>query len=151
MDYERYAALKKDLEVYFAEIIMKRFRNYVEEHTELHFAADFLSHELISDLLSVDGFSVYGMNVNMDGFEVLLDFHHDYMAIQNFLFTRVSVDFRNDGNYTVYLSEKSFNTDWSVHFHDEFARYTRISETEFQRLLDDVKNIHIKRVLKMSR
>jgi hypothetical protein len=149
MEHDRYIVLKRDLEVYFAGAIKKRFKDYVDENTELHFAADIFSHNLINELLSTDGFSVYGINVNMDGFQVLLNFHRDYGALPNFIFTRLSVDFKSDGNYTVYLGEKSFMADWDAYLDDEFLRFTQVSEAEFLRLLADVKNEHLTRCLKV--
>lgn len=148
MEYEKYAELKKDVEIYFAKIIKKRFQEFIEREYELHFAPDYLSHRLISDLLSKDGLEVYGMNVNMDSFQVLLDFKHDYLAIDNFSFTRLNVDFKNDGNYSVYLSENSFDDDWTVHLEDEYSRYRMLKEEDFVYTLNEMKNTHLVFILK---
>lgn len=148
MEYEKYAELKKDVEIYFAKIIKKRFQEFIEQEYELHFAPDYLSHRLISDLLSKDWLEVYGMNANMDGFQVLLDFKHDYLAIDNFPFTRLCVDFENDGNYSVYLSENSFDDDWTVHLEDEYSRYRMLKEEDFVYTLNEMKNTHLVFILK---
>jgi hypothetical protein len=148
MEYEKYAELKNEIEIYFAKNIKKRFQEFIAEKYELHFAPDYLSHSLISDLLSKDGLEVYGMNVNMDGFQVLLDFNHDYLAIDNFPFTRLSVDFKNDGNYSVYLGENSFDDDWTVHLEDEYSRYRMLKEEDFLYTLNEMKNTHLVFILK---
>jgi hypothetical protein len=148
MEYEKYAELKKDVEIYFAKIIKKRFQEFIEQEYELHFAPDYLSHRLISDLLIKDGLEVYGMNANMDGFQLLLDFKHDYLAIDNFIFSRLSVDFENDGNYSVYLSENSFDDDWTVHLEDEYNRYRMLNEEDFVFTLNEMKNTHLVFILK---
>ncbi len=148
MEYEKYSELKKETEIYFAKIIKKRFQEYIAENYELHFAPDYLSHRLISDLLSKDGFEVYGMNANMDGFKLLLDFNHDYLAIDNFPFTRLSVDFENDGNYSIYLGENSFDDEWTVHLEDEYNRYRMLKEEDFSFTLKEMKNTHLVFILK---
>ena len=148
MDYEKYAELKKDLESYFATIIKKRFQEYVSKNFELHFAPDALSHRLIDDLLRKDGFEVYGMNTNMDGFLLLLDFCHEYQSVDNFCFTRLVVEFNNDGNYSVYLGENSFNKEWTVYLEDEFKRYHFSDEHVIVETLNGLKNTHLFLVLK---
>jgi hypothetical protein len=148
MEYEKYSELKKETEIYFAKIIKKRFQEYIAENYELHFAPDYLSHRLISDLLSKDGFEVYGMNANMDGFKLLLDFNHDYLAIDNFPFTRLSVDFENDGNYSIYLGENSFDDEWTVNLEDEYNRYRMLKEEDFSLTLKEMKNTHLVFILK---
>lgn len=148
MEYEKYAELKKNVEIYFATNIKKRFQDYVSEKFELHFSPDYLSHRLISDLLRKDGLEVYGMNANMDGFQLLLDFNHDYLVIDDFPFTRLSVDFENDGNYSVYLGENSFDDDWTVHLEDEYRRYLVFNEDVFVKALSEIKNVHLMFVLK---
>jgi len=148
MEYEKYAELKKDVEIYFAKIIKKRFQEFIAEKYELYFAPDYESHRLISDLLRKDGLKVYGMNSNTDGFQLLLDFTHDYLAIDNFIFSRLSVDFENDGNYSVYLSENSFDDDWTVHLEDEYSRYRMLKEEDFLYTLNEMKNTHLVFILK---
>ena len=88
------------------------------------------------------------MNVNMDGFQLLLDFSHDYLSVDNFPFTRLAVDFNNNGNYSVYLGESSFDNDWSVHLEDEFNRFRTLSEPEFISTLNEIKNTHLMLKLK---
>jgi len=151
MEQEKYFEIVKDLEIYFADLIKKRFKKYVDESLEshLHFAADIQSHNLIESLLEADGFEVYGMNVNMDGFQLLLDFKHEYRKIENFIFTRLAVDFKNDGNYSVYLNaERSFNTDWSVCLEDTFYRYRNINQADVENLVRNIKKTHLMLVLK---
>ena len=53
MNYEKYVELKRDSEIYFADIIKSRFKSYVEENIELEFCADYMSHRLIEDLLNM--------------------------------------------------------------------------------------------------
>ena len=148
MEHEKYAELKKDLEIYFAQIIKNRFQAYVSDNFELHFTPDYLSHRLISGLLLKDGFEVYGMNANMDGFQLLLDFSNEYQSIENFPFTRLAVDFENDGNYSVYLGENSFDDEWTLHLEDEYRRYLVINEEVFVKTLSEIKNTHLYFVLK---
>jgi hypothetical protein len=148
MEYSKYAALKKDLEIYFSKIIKGCFKDYFEQNYVFEFSADFQSHRLISELLEKHGFEVYGMNVNMDGFQLLLDFSYDYLSVDNFPFTRLAVDFKNDGNYSVYLGESSFDDDWSVHLEDEFNRFWTLSEPEFINTLNEIKNTHLMLKLK---
>jgi hypothetical protein len=148
MEYEKYVELKKDVEIYFAKIIKKRFKEYVEENFELRFEPDYQSHRLISDLLSKDGLDVHGMNVNMDGFQLLLEFHHEYQAIDNFPFSGLAVEFENDGNYHIYLSENSFEDEWTVHLEDAFRRYLAFNEKVFVEALNEMKNTHLMFVLK---
>ena len=148
MEYEKYVELKKDVEIYFAKILNKRFKEYVEENFELRFEPDYQSHRLISDLLRKDGLDVHGMNVNMDGFQLLLEFHHEYRAIDNFPFTGLSVEFENDGNYHIYLSENSFEDEWTVHLEDTFRRYLVFNEEVFVEALNEMKNTHLMFVLK---
>jgi len=148
MEQEKFVELKKDVEVYFAKNIKKRFKEYVEENSELHFEPDILSHRLISDLLKSDGFDVYGMNANMDGFQLLLDFCHEYLTIDNFPFTRFAVDFNNDGNYSVYLGEDSFEDEWTVHLDDEYNRYRNLNEADLIDTLNEIKHTHLVLVLK---
>jgi hypothetical protein len=148
MEYSRHAALKKDIEIYFSKIIKKSFKDYFEKNYIFEFSVDFQSHRLISELLKKHGFKVYGMNVNMDGFQLLLDFSHDYLSVDNFPFTRLAVDFNNNGNYSVYLGESSFDDDWSVHLEDEFNRFRTLSEPEFISTLNEIKNTHLMLKLK---
>ena len=143
MKYEKYAELKKDVETYFAKIIKKQFKKHVEKKFEFHFSPDFKSHNLISELLCNDGFDVFGMNANMDGFQLLLDFGHDYLAIDNFPFTRMAVDFNNDGDYSVFLNEDSFEDDWIARLEDSFECYHTMNEADLVRVLSDMKNIHL--------
>jgi len=148
MEYEKYAALKKDLEIYFAEIIKKRFQEYVAENFELHFSPDIFSHRLIDDMLRKDGFEVFGMNANMDGFQLLLNFSYEYQTIDNFLFTRLVVEFKNDGNYSVYLGENSFEDEWTIELEDEFKRYFFLDEQAISEALNAFKNTHLILILK---
>ena len=143
MEYEKYAELKKEVEVYFAEIIKRRFNEYIDQNISLHFAPDAQSHNLISDLLRNEGFDVFGMNINMDGFQLLLDFRHDYLMIENFPFTRLLVDFSNDGNYSVYLDENSFDDDWTTYLADDWKRYYTMKENDLVKVLSDMKNTHL--------
>ena len=149
MEYEKYAELKKDVEVYFAEIIKKRFSEYVNDNISLHFAPDAQSHSLISELLWDDGFDVFGMNVNMDGFQLLLDFRLDYLKIENFPFTRLLVDFSNDGNYSVYLDENSFDDEWTTYLEDDWKRYYKMNEDDLVKVLSNMKNTHLMLRLKI--
>ena len=99
-------------------------------------------------MLRKDGFEVYGMNANMDGFLLLLDFSYEYQSIDNFSFTRLAVEFENDGNYSVYLGERSFDDEWNVHLEDEYSRYHMLKEEVFVKALSDIKNTHLMCVLK---
>ena len=148
MEYEKYTELIKDVEIYFAKIIKNRFKEYIDKHYSLHFAPDIQSHQLIGDLLENDGFDVFGMNVNMDGFQLLLDFKSEYLNIDNFLFTRLVVDFNNDGNYTVYLDESSFDDDWTAYLEDDWDRYYSMNEVDLVRVLNDIKKLHLMLMLK---
>ena len=143
MEYEKYSELKKDVEVYFAEIIKQRFYDYVDKNISLHFAPDIQSHRLISELLWDDGFDVFGMNVNMDGFQLLLDFRLDYLKIENFPFTHLLVDFSNDGNYSVYLGEDSFDEEWTTHLEDDWSSFSLMNEIDLTKVLRDMKNTHL--------
>lgn len=148
MEYSKYVALKKDVEIYFSKIIKGCFKDYFEENYGFEFSPDFQSHKLISDLLEKHGFEVYGMNANMDGFKLLLDFSHDYLSIDNFPFTRLAVYFDNDGNYSVNLGEDSFDNDWSVYLEDELNRFCALNEQEFINTLNEIKNTHLMLKLK---
>ena len=150
MEQKKYFELVAEHKNYFAEIIKKSFKEYVDESLEghLHFAPDIHSHNLIEDILEKDGFEVYGMNVNMDGFQLLLNFKHDYQKIENFIFTRLAVDMKNDGNYSVYLDADSFETDWTADLEDEFHRYRDMKEEDFIKLLRDIKKTHLMLMIK---
>lgn len=148
MEYERYVALKKNNEVYFADIIKSRFKSYIEDNFELEFCADYMSHRLFDDLLKNDGLKVFGMNVNMDGFQLLLDFDGEYLNADNFPFSRMAVDFSNDGNYSVYLDVNSFDEEWTVYLEDDFNLYYKMTEDELQKALNDMKNAHLMLQLK---
>jgi hypothetical protein len=150
MEYEKYVELKKDVEVYFAAIIKRRFNEYIDKNLSLHFAPDTQSHRLISELLWDDGFDVFGMNANMDGFQLLLDFRIDYLSIEELPFTRLLVDFSNDGNYSVYLDENSFEDDWQTHLEDDWKRFYDMEESQLLRVLKDMKNIHLALELKKT-
>jgi hypothetical protein len=149
MEKEKYYELINELEIYFADVIQKRFKEYVNESIEsnLHFAPDIQSHNLINDLLENEGFEVYGMNVNMDGFQLLLDFKYTYLKIENFMFTRLAIDFKNDGNYTVYLDTNSFEDTWTVNLVDDFHRYLKMTEDELEKLIRDIKKTHLMLIL----
>ena len=150
MEREKYFELISEFEIYFAEIIKKRFKEYVDESLEsnIHFAPDIQSHDLIQELIEGDGFEVYGMNVNMDGFQLLLDFKHDFQKIENFIFTRLAVDFKNDGNYSVYIGNDSFDNEWTANLEDAFHRYRDMTEDDFEKLLHDIKKTHLMLLLK---
>ena len=148
MERVKYTELTKGLENYFAKIIKKRFKEYVEENNELSFVPDYLSHIFLDDLLRNDGFDVYGMNTNSDGFQLLLNFNHHYLAIDNFPFTRLSVNFENNGNYSIFLSKRSFDDEWTVNLEDEYLRYLNFNEVDFTKTLSDIKNTHLMLVLK---
>lgn len=148
MEHVKYVELKKDVEIYFSKIIKKRFEEYVAENFEFQFAPDYPSHRLIDHLLNKDGLEVYGMNANMDGFQLLLDFSYEYKSIDDFPFTRLVVDFENDGNYSIHLGENSFEDDWSIHLEDEYSRYLLSSEEVFIKALNEIKNTHLMFVLK---
>jgi hypothetical protein len=150
MEKEKYYELINELEIYFADVIKKRFKEYVNESFEsnLHFAPDIQSHNLINDLLENEGFEVYGMNVNMDGFQLLLDFKYTYLKIENFMFTRLAVDFKNDGNYTVYLDTNSFEDNWTANLVDDFHRYFKMTEDDLEKLIRDIKKTHLMLILK---
>jgi len=148
MDYKTYESLKSQLEDYFAQIIMNRFNEDFSNNFEFHISADYATHRRIDELLEQDGLDVFGMNVNMDGFQLLLNFNHDYLRIDKFPFTRLSVDLSNDGNYSVYLNSDSFDNKWQIHIEDEFQRYRTTDENEFQRILEDIKKVHLMLLLK---
>jgi hypothetical protein len=148
MEQEKYNEMKNELENYFSKIIKNSFKKYTEENFEMTFSADYKSHRLIEEILSKEGFDVYGMNVNMDGFQLLLDFKHEYQKINNFIFTRLVVGFCNDGNYSVYLDEDSFNKEWMVCIEDEFLRYRNISQLDFENLLIDIRKTHLMLMIK---
>ena len=148
MEYEIYATLKNELESYFAKIIKDRFKQHVSENFELTISADYETHRLIENLLDKDGLDVFGMNVNMDGFQLLLDFKHEYQQIENFPFTRISVDLTNNGNYNVYLSEDSFEDDWTIFLEDEYQRFRNLSKEAFEKIIDETKQVHVMMLLK---
>jgi hypothetical protein len=148
MNYEKYAELKTDIEIYFANIIKKRFQEYVAKNSELHFEPEIFSHRLINDMLRKDGFEVFGMNANMDGFQLLLDFSYEYKSIDNFPFTRLVIEFENDGNYSVYLGEKSFKDEWTIDLEDEYKRFLLMDEQVFREALNAFKNTHLILILK---
>lgn len=150
MEYQEYASLKNELEVYFASTIKSRFKEHFSNSFEQHLviSADYETHRLIDELLEKDGFDVYGMNVNMDGFQLLLNFKFDYLQIEKFPFTRLSVDFSNDGNYNVYLGTDSFDDEWQIHIEDEFQRYRTTEKDEFESVLKEIKKVHLMLLLK---
>ena len=51
MEHSKYIELKRDLENYYAKIIQKRFKDYVDENFEIHFFAIYEDHLKISKLL----------------------------------------------------------------------------------------------------
>ena len=146
----KYATFKKNVEMYFSKIIKGSFKEYFEENYESDFelSPDFHSSELINKLLEKHGLEVYGMNANIDGFQLLLDFKHDYLSIDNFTFTRLAVDFKNDGTYSVCLGEDSFDDDWTVHLKDECNCCLSLNEEEFSNTLNEIKNMHLVMMLK---
>ena len=148
MDQAKYIELKKELEIYFSNAIKRSFKEYTEENSEINFCADYTSQRLIDEILEKDGFEVYGMNVNMDGFRLLLDFKYEYKKIDNFIFTRLSVDFNNDGNYSIYLNENSFDDEWNGYIEDEFLRYRNMSQVDFEKLLVNIKKTHLMLMIK---
>lgn len=148
MDYETYANLKSKIEVYFAQVIKNRFNECVSNNFELTVSADYETHRMVDKLLKHDGFDVFGVNVNMDGFQLLLNFRHVYLSIDKFPFTRLSVDFSNEGNYNVYLGADSFDNEWQIHIEDEFQRYRTIDKGEFETILEDIKKVHLMLLLK---
>lgn len=147
MEYEIYAKLKSDLENYFAKIIKDRFEQYVSENFELTISADYETHRLIKNLLKKDGLDVFGMNVNMDGFQLLLDFKHQYQQIEGFPFTRMSVDLINDGDYNVYLSADSFDDDWTIFLEDQFQRFKNLNKETFEKIVNETKQVHLMMIL----
>lgn len=148
MELEKYIELKKDLEIYFSNIIKARFKEHVDEHIEFTITPEYLTHKIISKFLKRDGLDVYGMNVNMDGFELLLDFEYDYTSLTNFPFTRLKVDFENNGNYSVYLDEASFNDEWTIHLEDHYKRYLNMNEVDFSNSINEIKKTHLLLILK---
>jgi hypothetical protein len=148
MEQATYFELKKELEIYFSNAIKRSLKEYAEENFELNFCADYTSQRLINGILEKDGFEVYGMNVNMDGFRLLLDFKYEYNKIENFIFTRLAVDFNNDGNYSIYLNENSFDDEWNSYIEDEFLRYRNMSQVDFEKLLVNIKKTHLMLMIK---
>ena len=88
------------------------------------------------------------MNVNMGGFQLLLDFDYEYLKVGSFSFSRITVDFNNDGNYSVYLGQNSFNHEWAVRLEDDFNRHHKMTEAELQQKLDEMKHAHLMLQLK---
>jgi len=148
MEQATYFELKKELEIYFSNAIKRSLKEYTEQNSELNFCADYTSQRLINGILEKDGFEVYGMNVNMDGFRLLLDFKYEYNKIENFIFTRLAVDFNNDGNYSIYLNENSFDDEWNSYIEDEFLRYRNMSQVDFEKLLVNIKKTHLMLMIK---
>ena len=148
MEYEKYLDIKNDLENYFAKTIKKRFNDYVDEHFEFHFFALYEDHLKISKLIEKDGLEIYGMNVNSDVFQLLFNFSYEYLNIEGFPFSRLIVDFENDGNYSVYLSERSFKKDWTVQLEHKHMRLDKLNESDFARTIQDIKNTHLFKALK---
>lgn len=143
MKYERYLELKRDLESYFSTVIKERFKHEVEENMGLDIAADFATHELVEKLLGSDGFDVYGMSVNMDRFQLHLEFNHEYKSRCTIPFSYVSVDFVNDGNYSVDLDSDCFERDWTVNLEDGWLSLEKVSEDEFVELLENIRKSHL--------
>ena len=148
MEYSEYFDVKKDVENYFANIIKSRFKKYVEENFEFDIRVDYLTHKQIEELLEDDGFGVYGMNANMDEFKLLLDFGVPYMQSNTLPFTRVNLTLKNDGNYSVYLDESSFDDDWDVDFEDHFRRYLKMTKEDMQSAIKLIKDTHLMLMLK---
>ena len=148
MEYSEYFQVKKDVENYFANIIKSRFKKYVEENFEFDIRVDYLTHKQIEELLEDDGFGVYGMNANMDEFKLLLDFGVPYMQSNTLPFTRVNLTLKNDGNYSVYLDESSFDDDWDVDFEDHFRRYLKMTKEDLQNAIKLIKDTHLMLMLK---
>ena len=99
-------------------------------------------------MLEDDGFGVYGMNANMDEFKLLLDFGVPYMQSNTLPFTRVNLTLKNDGNYSVYLDESSFDDDWDVDFEDHFRRYLKMTKEDMQSAIKLIKDTHLMLMLK---
>jgi hypothetical protein len=148
MEQEIYSQLKTDLEIYFAACIRNRFKTYVQEHGDLHFAADYSSRCLIDELLRGDGLDVYGMNINADEFRVILHFKHEYSRIDSLPFSGMLVDFNNKGDYSVYLGDDSFDDEWTVELVDEHNRRRSLNENDFIKALKDIKQAHLLLTLK---
>ena len=60
----------------------------------------------------------------------------------------MAVDFNNDGDYSVFLNEDSFEDDWIAHLEDSFECYHTMNEADLVRVLSDMKNIHLALLLK---
>lgn len=150
MNRDEYIKEKKDIEDYFSEIIKTRFKNYVGENYEIDLCADYDTHERINNILRHDGFEVYGMSVNMDGFELQLDFGIDYMQVDDFPFTRLTVMFANDGEYSVSLNDDAFSGEWEVTAEDIFHRYTSMTTQQLQDVIKGIKQTHLAYLLKMQ-
>ena len=140
---------KQDIENYFSEQIKSRFKNYVDENYAIDLCADYETHEKINEILKSDGLEVYGMNINMDGFYLQLDFGTGYMEIDDFPFTRITVAFSNDGNYNVSLDEDAFSSPWEVTFEDAFDNYTAMTPQQLKDMIQEIKKMHITQLLKM--
>jgi hypothetical protein len=143
MDFQKYSELKNELEKYFANVIKERFRELIEENFDFTITADYLTHRAIENVLKNDGLDVYGMNVNMDGFQLLLDFDSEYLTINNFPFTRLVVEFSNDGNYSVFLDEDNLSEEWTVNLEDHYRRYLNTSEADFLTTLKEIEQTHL--------
>jgi hypothetical protein len=148
MEYSEYFEVKREIENYFANIIKSRFKKYVDENFEFDIRVDYLTHKQIEELLEDDGFGVYGMNANMDEFKLLLDFGVPYMQSNTLPFTRVNLTLKNDGNYSVYLDESSFDDDWDVDFEDDFHRYLKMTKEDLQSAIKLIKDTHLMLMLK---
>ena len=150
MNLNQYKNEKQDIENYFSKEIKSRFKNYVDENYEIDLCADYETHEKINNILKNDGFEVYGMNINMDGFYLHLDFGENYAEIEGFPFTRLIVSFSNDGNYNVSLDEDAFSSPWEVIFEDAFDNYTAMTPQQLKDMIQEIKKVHLSYLLKMQ-
>lgn len=148
MILEKHKIIKHELQNYFSKTLKNRFKKYYEDSGSLEITIDYDTHCLIESLVSCDGFEVFGMSATMDCFQVYLDFSQEYLAIEKFPFSRLTISFVNDGNYHVTLNDSFFEKDLQVFIQDDFNNLTLISEHDLQLISNQIQQTHMFMLLK---
>lgn len=148
MDLENHKIIKYELQKYFAKILKNRFKKYYEDSGSFEITIDYDTHCLIESLVSCDGFEVFGMSATMDCLQVYLDFSQEYLAIERFPFSRLTISFINDGNYYITLNKDFFENDLQVSIQDDFHNLALISEQDLKLIADQMQQAHMMLLLK---
>jgi hypothetical protein len=142
---------KADLEKYFLDVIKNKFKHFCVSNFSYTLRVEYQSELDINGILKVDGFTVYGMCINKYEFTLQLEFDHEYTTIEEFPFDRLDIIISNDsGDYNIFFNENSFNQPWQAELIDNYHRYLRTTQNEFQTLKNVIKNTHLHRVLRLT-